>query len=95
MYTTNTAQIVYNLAEPDKYALNISLNYNQYNTPNYGSNQLAKETSMPDLYLYNKRTNKMRTPSLDIYWSVVREVGQRLRRIKSGTVNYCDIRLLN
>lgn len=24
-----------------------------------------------------------------------RQVGQRLRRIKSGTVNYCDIRLLN
>lgn len=67
MYTTNTVQLGYNLAEPDKYTLNISLNYNQYNNPNSGSNQLAKETSMPDLYLFNKSKNKMYTPSLDIY----------------------------
>lgn len=70
MYTFNTVQLGYNLAEPDKYTLNISLNYNQYNNPNSGSNQLAKETSMPDLYLYNKSKNKMYTPSLDIYWSL-------------------------
>lgn len=42
MYTFNTVQLGYNLAEPDKYTLNISLNYNQYNNPNSGSNQLAK-----------------------------------------------------
>lgn len=70
MYTTNTVQLGYNLADPDKYTLNISLYYNQYNTPKYGSNQLAKETSMPDLYLYNKKSKKMYTPSLDIYWSL-------------------------
>lgn len=70
MYTTNTVQLGYNLAEPDKYTLNISLNYNQYNNPNSGSNQLAKETSMSDLYLFNKSKNKMYTPSLDIYWSL-------------------------
>lgn len=70
MYTTNTVQLGYNLAEPDKYTLNVSLYYNQNNTPKYGSNQLAKETSMPDLYLYNKKSKKMYTPSLDIYWSM-------------------------
>lgn len=70
MYTTNTVQLGYNLADPDKYTLNVSLYYNQYNTPKYGSNQLAKETSMPDLYLYNKKSKKMYTPSLDIYWSL-------------------------
>lgn len=70
MYTTNTVQLGYNLADPDKYTLNISLYYNQNNTPKYGSNQLAKETSMPDLYLYNKKSKKMYTPSLDIYWSM-------------------------
>lgn len=70
MYTTNTVQLGYNLAEPDKYTLNVSLYYNQNNIPKYGSNQLAKETSMPDLYIYNKKSKKMYTPSLDIYWSL-------------------------
>lgn len=70
MYTTNTVQLGYNLAEPDKYTLNVSLYYNQNNTPKYGYNQLAKETSMPDLYLYNKKSKKMYIPSLDIYWSL-------------------------
>lgn len=70
MYTTNTVQLGYNLAEPDKYTLNVSLYYNQNNIPKYGSNQLAKETSMPDLYIYNKKSKKMYTPSLDIYWSM-------------------------
>lgn len=70
MYTTNTVQLGYNLAEPDKYTLNVSLYYNQNNIPKYGYNQLAKETSMPDLYLYNKKSKKMYTPSLDIYWSM-------------------------
>lgn len=70
MYTTNTVQLGYNLAEPDKYTLNVSLYYNQNNIPKYGSNQLAKETSMPDLYIYNKKSKKMYIPSLDIYWSL-------------------------
>ena len=70
MYTTNTVQLGYNLAEPDKYTLNVSLYYNQNNTPKYGYNQLAKETSMPDLYIYNKKSKKMYIPSLDIYWSL-------------------------
>lgn len=70
MYTTNTVQLGYNLAEPDKYTLNVSLYYNQNNIPKYGYNQLAKETSMPDLYIYNKKSKKMYTPSLDIYWSM-------------------------
>lgn len=70
MYTTNTVQLGYNLAEPDKYTLNVSLYYNQNNTPKYGYNQLAKETSMPDLYIYNKKLKKMYIPSLDIYWSL-------------------------
>lgn len=70
MYTTNTVQLGYNLAEPDKYTLNVSLYCNQNNTPKYGYNQLAKETSMPDLYIYNKKSKKMYIPSLDIYWSL-------------------------
>lgn len=70
MYTTNTVQLGYNLAEPDKYTLNVSLYYNQNNTPKYGYNQLAKEASMPDLYIYNKKSKKMYIPSLDIYWSL-------------------------
>ena len=70
MYTTNTVQLGYNLAEPDKYTLNVSLYYNQNNTPKYGYNQLAKETYMPDLYIYNKKSKKMYIPSLDIYWSL-------------------------
>lgn len=70
MYTTNTVQLGYNLAEPDKYTLNVSLYYNQNNTPKYGYNQLAKETSMPDLYIYNTKSKKMYIPSLDIYWSL-------------------------
>lgn len=70
MYTTNTVQLGYNLAEPDKYTLNVSLYYNQNNIPKYGYNQLAKETSMPDLYIYNKKSKKMYIPSLDIYWSL-------------------------
>ena len=85
MYTTNTVQLGYNLAEPDKYTLNVSLYYNQNNIPKYGSNQLAKETSMPDLYLYNKKSKKMYTPSLDIYWSMNLPKNQNITANVVGT----------
>lgn len=51
MYTTNVVQLGYNLSDPDKYTLNVTMNYNGTNNPNFGANQLAQETSRPDLYL--------------------------------------------
>lgn len=70
MYTTNFVQLSYNLAEPDKYNLNIRFNYDGYNSPYRGVNQRIEETGMPDLYSYNERMDKQYTPSLDIYYSV-------------------------
>ncbi len=69
MYVTNDAQLSYNLAEPDKYTLNIKLLLNAYNSPYRGKNQLAKETGKPDLYLYNQIGSTNMTPSFDIYFS--------------------------
>lgn len=70
MYTTNVVRLGYNLSDPDKYTLNVTMNYNGTNNPNFGANQLAQETSRPDLYLFNKKSSKTYTPSLDIYWSL-------------------------
>lgn len=70
MYVTNNVQLGYSLADPDKYTLDIRLNYNHYNSPYRGTNKLIKETAQPDLYLYNDVSDKEHIPSFDIYYSL-------------------------
>lgn len=70
MYVTNNVQLGYSLAEPDKYTLDIRLNYNHYNSPYSGMNRRVQETNQPDMFLYNNRSDKEHLPSLDIYYSL-------------------------
>lgn len=70
MYATNSVQLGYNLTEPDKYALDIRLQYYTNNCPYRGTNQRVEETGKPDLYLYNNVSNKEKLPSFDIYYSL-------------------------
>ncbi len=53
LYTSNNVQLGYNLSEPDKYTLNVRLNFNNYNSPVRGTNQLYQESGKADQYLQN------------------------------------------
>lgn len=70
MYVTNNVQLGYSLADPDKYTLDIRLNYNHYNSPYRGTDQRVQETARPDMYLYNDVSDKEHIPSFDIYYSL-------------------------
>lgn len=57
LYTTNNVQLGYNLSEPDKYTLNVRLNFYNHNSPVRGMNQLYQESGKANQYLQNNRKN--------------------------------------
>lgn len=85
MYVTNNVQLGYSLAEPDRYIFDVKLNYNGYNSPYNGLNQLVQETAQPDLYIYNKKSDNQQTPSLDIYYSLNLPNSQNITANAVGT----------
>ena len=70
LYTLNNVQLGYNLSEPDKYTLNVKLNYYNYNSPVRGTNQLYQESGKADQYLQNNVKDLEQIPSVDIYYSL-------------------------
>lgn len=70
LYTINNVQLGYNLSEPDKYTLNVRLNFFNYNSPVRGMNQLYQESGKANQYLQNNRKMLEQIPSLDIYYSL-------------------------
>lgn len=85
MYNINNLQLGYNLASPDKYTLDVRFMYNGNNNPYGGVDQLVKDTSRPDMYLYNERKNKMYIPSIDIYYSLNLPHNQNITANAVGT----------
>lgn len=70
MYNDHILQLGYNLAEVDKYVLNIHLKYNWFNSPYRGPIQRVEETGQADHLLYSHYPSFSKTPILDIYYSV-------------------------
>ena len=85
LYTTNNVQLGYNLSEPDKYTLNVRLNFFNYNSPVRGMNQLYQESGKADQYLLNNRKMLEQIPSLDIYYSLNMPHDQNLALNLVGT----------
>lgn len=85
LYTTNNVQLGYNLSEPDKYTLNIRLNFYNHNSPVRGMNQLYQESGKANQYLQNNRKMLEQIPSLDIYYSLNMPHDQNLALNLVGT----------
>ena len=85
LYTTNNVQLGYNLSEPDKYTLNVRLNFYNYNSPVRGMNQLYQESGKANQYLQNNREMLEQIPSLDIYYSLNMPHDQNLALNLVGT----------
>lgn len=85
LYTTNNVQLGYNLSEPDKYTLNVRLNFYNHNSPVRGMNQLYQESGKADQYLQNNRKMLEQIPSLDIYYSLNMPHDQNLALNLVGT----------
>ena len=85
LYTLNNVQLGYNLSEPDKYTLNVRLNFYNYNSPVRGTNQLYQESGKADQYLLNNRKMLEQIPSLDIYYSLNMPHDQNLALNLVGT----------
>ena len=85
LYTTNNVQLGYNLSEPDKYTLNVRLNFFNYNSPVRGMNQLYQESGKANQYLQNNRKMLEQIPSLDIYYSLNMPHDQNLALNLVGT----------
>lgn len=85
LYTTNNVQLGYNLSEPDKYTLNVRLNFFNYNSPVRGMNQLYQESGKANQYLQNNREMLEQIPSLDIYYSLNMPHDQNLALNLVGT----------
>ena len=85
LYTTNNVQLGYNLSEPDKYTLNVRLNFYNYNSPVRGMNQLYQESGKANQYLQNNRKMLEQIPSLDIYYSLNMPHDQNLALNLVGT----------
>ena len=85
LYTINNVQLGYNLSEPDKYTLNVRLNFFNYNSPVRGMNQLYQESGKADQYLQNNRKMLEQIPSLDIYYSLNMPHDQNLALNLVGT----------
>ena len=85
LYTINNVQLGYNLSEPDKYTLNVRLNFFNYNSPVRGMNQLYQESGKADQYLLNNRKMLEQIPSLDIYYSLNMPHDQNLALNLVGT----------
>ena len=85
LYTINNVQLGYNLSEPDKYTLNVRLNFYNYNSPVRGMNQLYQESGKANQYLQNNRKMLEQIPSLDIYYSLNMPHDQNLALNLVGT----------
>ena len=85
LYTTNNVQLGYNLSEPDKYTLNVRLNFYNHNSPVRGMNQLYQESGKANQYLQNNRKILEQIPSLDIYYSLNMPHDQNLALNLVGT----------
>ena len=85
LYTINNVQLGYNLSEPDKYTLNVRLNFYNHNSPVRGMNQLYQESGKADQYLLNNRKMLEQIPSLDIYYSLNMPHDQNLALNLVGT----------
>lgn len=85
LYTINNVQLGYNLSEPDKYTLNVRLNFFNYNSPVRGMNQLYQESGKANQYLQNNRKMLEQIPSLDIYYSLNMPHDQNLALNLVGT----------
>lgn len=85
LYTTNNVQFGYNLSEPDKYTLNVRLNFYNHNSPVRGMNQLYQESGKANQYLQNNRKMLEQIPSLDIYYSLNMPHDQNLALNLVGT----------
>lgn len=85
LYTINNVQLGYNLSEPDKYTLNVWLNFFNYNSPVRGMNQLYQESGKANQYLQNNREMLEQIPSLDIYYSLNMPHDQNLALNLVGT----------
>ncbi len=85
LYTINNVQLGYNLSEPDKYTLNVRLNFFNYNSPVRGMNQLYQESGKANQYLQNNREMLEQIPSLDIYYSLNMPHDQNLALNLVGT----------
>ena len=85
LYTTNNVQLGYNLSEPDKYTLNVRLNFYNHNSPVRGMNQLYQESGKTNQYLQNNRKMLEQIPSLDIYYSLNMPHDQNLALNLVGT----------
>ena len=85
LYTTNNVQLGYNLSEPDKYTLNVRLNFYNLNSPVRGMNQLYQESGKANQYLQNNRKMLEQIPSLDIYYSLNMPHDQNLALNLVGT----------
>jgi len=69
-YTDNDLQLGYNLAEPEKYNLNVRFDFGWTNAPYSGPTHRIVETGKADLLTRNRNASFVKTPSLDIYYSV-------------------------
>lgn len=85
LYTINNVQLGYNLSEPDKYTLNVRLNFYNHNSPVRGMNQLYQESGKANQYLQNNRKMLEQIPSLDIYYSLNMPHDQNLALNLVGT----------
>lgn len=85
LYTINNVQLGYNLSEPDKYTLNVRLNFFNNNSPVSGVNQLYQESGKANQYLQNNRKMLEQIPSLDIYYSLNMPHDQNLALNLVGT----------
>lgn len=85
LYTINNVQLGYNLSEPDKYTLNVRLNFFNNNSPVSGVNQLYQESGKANQYLQNNRKILEQIPSLDIYYSLNMPHDQNLALNLVGT----------
>ena len=85
LYTTNEVQLGYRFYEPEKYTLDVRFNFNNYNSPVRGTNQLYQESGKPDQYLRNNVKDLEQTPSLDLYYSLNLPHNQNLTLNLVGT----------
>lgn len=69
-YSDNNLQLGYNLAEPEKYMLNVRFNFGWNNQPYSGPIHRVVETGKADLLTYNRRSVFDKVPSLDVYYSI-------------------------
>ncbi len=69
-YNTHNLQLSYNLAEPDKYSLNVRFGLDWSNSPYNKKVQKVFETGRQDLLLFTNDYGHGRSPVLDIYYSL-------------------------